>query len=165
MANPIKEKPGPSPSTPTEEIDHLIVGPGPTKHSHRGLILLGLALLIIGISASILIRNAAPKSSTPSDIAPTIKTTTTQLPAVQTRDAQVSIASAGFIPANLRLKAGSQVTWTNTSSAAQSLTSPQLEDLASDTLQPKDSYSFTFELAGTYTITNGTNSTTITVVK
>jgi len=162
-ANPIKEKPGASPSTPTEVIDHLIVGPGPTKHSHKGLILLGLALLVIGAVGSMIVHNATPKTAKPTQTTSTPDTT--QLPVVQTVDAQVSLTSAGFIPANLRLKIGSQVTWTNTDSAAQSITSSQLEDLVSDTLNPKDSYSFTFEKAGTYTISDSTSSMTIIVAE
>jgi len=162
MANPIKEKPGANPTSPTEAIDHLIVGPGPTKHSHTKLILLGLLLVIIGVGGSIIVHNAVPQTSTPADIASS-KTTTAQLPAVQTKDAEVSLTSGGFSPANLRLKAGSQVTWTNTDTTVHSVTSPQLEDLVSDTLNPKDSYSFTLEKAGTYAVSNGSATMTITV--
>jgi len=134
------------------------VAPAPEKPKKNSLMLVGVALLVLGLAGSLLIyRNnhkAAPGNTAKTSPAPS------QVAAVKTADAQVSLASAGFMPASLRLKTGSQVTWTNTDTVGWILSSSQLPDMDSDAINPKDSYSFTFDKAGTYTISTTTASST-----
>lgn len=77
--------------------------------------------------------------------------TTTDTAAVTTAAAAVEIKGFQFNPATTEVKVGDTVTWTNNDTAPHTATQkPSGSGFQSGTLQPGDSYSFTFETAGTY---------------
>ena len=144
--------------------DHMTVDSGPTKRAPSRLVLIGIVLVVVGLGGSALLYHNSQQSKTSQSAAIPAPT---PIPAVKTENAQITLTSIGFTPATLRLKAGSQVTWTNTDTAAHNLTSAQLEDLDSELLNPQDSYSFTFEKAGTYQVNSSgqAGELTVTVVE
>jgi len=58
--------------------------------------------------------------------------------------------SFGFAPATLTIKAGTTITWKNTSSAPHTVTSDDRKAFASDTIDTGGTFSFTFKNAGTF---------------
>jgi plastocyanin len=62
---------------------------------------------------------------------------------------KVSIAGFAFSPANLEVKAGTEVTWTNDDSTQHTVTADD-GAFSSPGIDPGKSYSFTFQKAGTY---------------
>jgi len=63
----------------------------------------------------------------------------------------VSIADFAFSPSNIRVKKGSDVTWTNNDSIAHTVTeSDDKNGPDSGTLEPGKSYSFTYAQVGTF---------------
>lgn len=64
----------------------------------------------------------------------------------------VAIKGFAFSPANITVKAGTTVTWTNQDSATHTVTADTASSDAPDSgdLAPGKSYSFTFQKAGTY---------------
>ncbi len=62
----------------------------------------------------------------------------------------VSIANFAFSPAQISVKTGTKVTWTNEDSALHTITSDTGTILNSATLSQGDSFSFTFTTPGTY---------------
>ena len=75
---------------------------------------------------------------------------------------EVSYDSDGFLPATISVEVGTKVTWTNDSGADMWVASdphPVHTDFSRfDQLKSGDSYSFTFEEAGTYEYHNHLNS-------
>jgi plastocyanin len=61
----------------------------------------------------------------------------------------VSIDNFAFMPKALTVKAGTKVTWTNKDQTIHTIVCPQLK-LKSDPLDTDDSFSYTFQKAGTY---------------
>jgi len=161
------ETPHNSPEAPTPSEGEP--SPAPSKKPNEGgrgrKILGALLVCVIILVVGLLIYAVSHMSHTNKPEPAKVIATPTPVAAVKTSDVQVTISKDGFMPTSLRFKAGSQVTWTNTDTAAHSLTSPQLEDLVSDSLAPKDSYSFTFEKQGTYTINSNDVTMTVTVVE
>ncbi|MEZ4505151.1 MAG: cupredoxin family copper-binding protein [Thermomicrobiales bacterium] len=77
--------------------------------------------------------------------------TTTDTAAVSTGAAAVDIKGFQFNPATTEVKVGDTVTWTNNDSTPHTATQkPSGSGFQSGTLQPGDSFSYTFETAGTY---------------
>lgn len=74
--------------------------------------------------------------------------TSPQAPAATSQ--KVTIAGLKFSPANLTVRAGTTVTWTNTDPVAHNVTSSGSGPLHSPTLNKGASYSYTFTKAGTY---------------
>jgi len=70
---------------------------------------------------------------------------------VQSGDVAVEIKGFDFDPADLTVKAGSKVTWTNEDSATHTVTSKEgPAEFDSKSKKKGDSFSFTFEEPGTY---------------
>ncbi len=61
--------------------------------------------------------------------------------------AKVSVTEGAFTPAEVTIKAGGTVTWTNEGVTAHTVTFP---DSDSESVYPKQTYSRTFEKPGTY---------------
>jgi len=61
----------------------------------------------------------------------------------------ITIDNFAFLPKALRVKAGTKVTWTNKDQTIHTIVCPQLK-LKSDPLDTDDSFSYTFQKAGTY---------------
>ncbi len=62
----------------------------------------------------------------------------------------VSIKDFSFSPATVTVKKGTKVTWTNNDSTAHTVTADSGNGPDSSTLNPGDTYSFTFSSAGTF---------------
>ena len=62
-------------------------------------------------------------------------------------DHQMGISDSGFSPAELSIKAGDTVTWTNEASSAHAISGNGFQ---SETLYPGKAYSHKFDKAGTY---------------
>jgi len=100
------------------------------KRKHTLIVLLGLAVLAAACSP-----NAASTQ------------TITQPAASGT--AQVTIANFAFDPAQLQVKVGTTVTWTNNDSTGHTVTADD-GTFTSSTLKKGDTYSFTFNEVGTF---------------
>lgn len=118
----------------------------PDTKSKLPWILGGIGLIVLAVGGVLLSNNLRPKSTSPISEQVTVP-------------AQVSITKSGFVPANLSIKPGTKVTWTNDDSEPHRIASnphPSHTGLAGldskePPLGPKASYSYTFETAGTFT--------------
>lgn len=63
---------------------------------------------------------------------------------------EVSIANMNFSPTSITVKKGTKVTWTNNDSVAHDVTSDSGSELKSELLEKGESYSHTFNTAGTF---------------
>ncbi len=63
----------------------------------------------------------------------------------------VTFTGGAFQPASLKVKVGTTVTWTNSDTATQSVTSDTANLFDSGVLNPGATYTFTFTQAGTFT--------------
>ncbi len=69
---------------------------------------------------------------------------------VKAENKTVAIKGFAFSPSNLTIKKGAKVTWTNEDTAPHDVTQTNGSALKSSTLHKGDSFSFTFDKAGTY---------------
>lgn len=85
------------------------------------------------------------QTTTPPPVSSTNPSPTTPVSSVVT----VSIKNFAFNPSMVTVKAGTKVTWVNNDSAPHTVTSDSGNLLNSGTLLPGQSFSFTFNTAGT----------------
>lgn len=77
--------------------------------------------------------------------------------------AEVAFTRNGFVPATISITVGQQVVFTNTDGNAHRIipyplaTRSLLPDLDSENLQPTDSFTYSFENRGTFTISENMN--------
>ena len=78
--------------------------------------------------------------------------------AVAVKQAQITITKEGFVPAEINVKKGTEITWTNTDEVAHQVASDphpnhdKLKDLGDgEVLAKGESFSFIFERSGSYT--------------
>jgi plastocyanin len=125
--------------------DQNTQGNGGSKLPIIPIVISVVALLVIGVLAVTLKDSPVKESSQ-----------TTQSP--PTESAKVSITKSGFTPQVLRIRANTQVTWTNSDKKPHHIASdphpthsnhPDMND--QEALNKGDSYAYTFEKAGTYT--------------
>ena len=96
-------------------------------------------VLIIGIGAFIYIQqSASPKLDVQPPVSDASQTNT------------VEIANFAFSPAELTIKTGDTVTWTNKDSAQHKIASDLVSEINSDSLSTGQTYSHTFNTAGTF---------------
>jgi plastocyanin len=108
---------------------------------------------------------------TPAGTLPPISQSPTSLPAATapaplSGNVDVTIAGFAFAPDKLTVKVGTTVKWTNNDSASHNVIADD-NSWGSTTLETGDSFSFTFNTAGTYAYHCGFHSSmkaTITVV-
>jgi plastocyanin len=87
-------------------------------------------------------------------------TNITNQAAEETPTAMVAITDVGFSPATLKIQKGQDVTWTNQTNAPQHLVADEGQPQGfqtSEALDNGDTYTFTFEDAGTYNYHNPNN--------
>jgi len=115
------------------------------------VVALAMALAGCGGTSS---ATTSPSATTP----PAATTAPTTAPTATTGGqsgggAAVSIVSFGFNPASLTIKAGTTVTWTNTSTIGHTSTSDSGSAVSWDSgdLNSNGTFKFTFTKAGTYT--------------
>jgi plastocyanin len=114
----------------------------------RPLILLALlfvtgALGVAGCGSS----DSSSSSSTPSQAATTKKSSTGGTKAAG--GAQVNMKNIQYVPAQITVKQGEKITWTNTDSVAHTVTAEKGATFDSGTLDVGSSFSFTPKKAGT----------------
>jgi plastocyanin len=108
----------------------------------RTLRVLALALTVIALAALV------GCSSTPAATAPTPAPAPATGGSGSSGGAQaVSIANFAFTPADLSVKVGDTVTWTNNDNVAHTVT---FSSFASDQLAPGATYSHKFDTAGSF---------------
>ncbi len=73
----------------------------------------------------------------------------------------ISITKKEFVPGSMTVKVGTTVTWTNSSSAAQTVTSDTANLFDSGSLEAGAKYTYTFTQAGTFPY-HSTNTPTLT---
>jgi plastocyanin len=110
----------------------------------RTLQILALALAAAAILALV------GCSSTPAATTPAATTPAPATGGVSAGAKTVSISNFAFDPADLTVKVGDSVTWTNNDSVAHTVT---FADFKSDQLAPGATYSHTFDKAGAFDYT------------
>jgi plastocyanin len=94
---------------------------------------------------------APPPSSNSSNNASSSDTTGSSANASQPTSANaVSISNMSYSPATLTVKKGTTVTWTNSDSAAHTVTADSGNLFDSGTLNPGKTFNFQFDTAGTF---------------
>jgi plastocyanin len=132
---------------PTNEINQPIVSPEKTS-SHKKKLLIVLIVLLAVVVGMVAIILSQSKTATNKD---------RQSTALVDAPAIVNVTNTGFVPATISIKAGQAIQWTNKDTVNHQVASgPHPSDdalvgLNNDAvMQPEDSFSYTFEKAGTY---------------
>jgi len=143
----------PLPTPPTPPQQPQVQMSSSWKDRLKSLNQMHWLLILVAAVMAILVLTLAVSKLNRQEIAPTPSSTpAAALPA------QVSITKAGFAPATISIKAGTQVTWTNSDDQPHQVAADphpkndSIPGLDSDTtLLAGDSFSFTFEKPDTYT--------------
>lgn len=114
------------------------------------LIILGVVLLLAG-GVYLFTQNQTPATNNnlPSNNSPAIGNTTETNPNPQTYN--IDIAGFAFAPSTLNIKVGDVVIWTNSDSVIHKIASDSGTELQSSSLSNGQTYTHTFNTAGTYT--------------
>jgi plastocyanin len=125
---------------------------GPVK------ILIVLLIILAVVGAGVTIWNTTQSDDTATPAINDVDNTELVVP-IPDEQAQATITSDGFQPSSLRVIAGSKVTWTNESNEDVDLRSENAEFFDTENaLSTGDSYTFTFDRQGEYTITSPQNA-------
>lgn len=131
----------------------------------KAVIIIVVILLIGGAAAFALLKDDKKKESSSSSTNNSAQSDSNE-PADETTneggqdqaesiasDTEVEIKDFAFGPETITVKKGTTVTWTNKDSAGHTVTPDEESDafVGSDMLNQGESYSFTFDQAGTYT--------------
>ena len=126
-----------------------IVQPPGRKRGPGKWLIAAILLVIIGVASVLLIRDQNKQS--------------TQAEPVAT----VQITESGFVPETIKIKQGQSITWTNTDGKLHQVaadpypTHSKLPSFVSEeSLAQNESYTFSFDTAGTYTYHDPLNPTT-----
>lgn len=117
------------------------------------IIILVVALLVIAAAGYFYMQSPETDKDMNANPAPTSGDVTPQTPSTTPTTPQsltVDITGFAFSPATLTIHVGDSVTWTNKDSASHTVTSNAGSELSSNTLGKDQSYSHTFNTAGTY---------------
>jgi amicyanin len=123
------------------------------------VVALAVAVLIVGVMALKDKRTAPPTGNTQTVQTPTDAdgdhdgddvATTDQNNGSAEETNSVTIENFAFNPATITVKKGTTVTWTNKDSAAHTVTTDSGSGPTSQLLNQGDSYTFTFNTAGTF---------------
>jgi amicyanin len=122
-----------------------------------------IAIIVVGGVVAFALTRSKDTSTGSESTADTVnqqaQTSTTQQPDTptsnddnQSADEEVEIEDFAFSPATITVKKGTTVTWTNRDSVSHTVTPDQETDAfkGSELLGKDESYSFTFNVAGTY---------------
>lgn len=119
-------------------------------------ILIVIVLLIAGYFLFNRYRSAYRAPTAPSPVTTQSTTipesptpTSTASPTLQNQNSKVDIKDMSFSPDSMTVKVGTKVTWTNNDTVPHTVTS-NINEFDSKTLQPGESFSFTFKKAGTF---------------
>lgn len=109
------------------------------------VVIAALALLVVAVAGC----SGGASSTTPAASTPPASTTSgSSGSAPAGAGTPVTIASFAFSPANVTIKVGGSVTWTNNDSVAHTVTGA---DFDSGPVQPGSTFSHTFPTAGSFT--------------
>jgi plastocyanin len=120
----------------------------------KTLIAIIVVIIVIAGGALLWTRRSSNKTETTTPATTTQSTTenitadTDTEPAAEAKT--VSITDMAYAPAALAVKEGDKVTWTNNDDDAHTVTIDSGTGPNSGTMQPGESYSYTFTKAGTY---------------
>lgn len=117
---------------------------------------LGLSKILSGNSTPTKAKHVKATHTPPSP-----PTTAAVAPVLTPAPNTVTITSAGYQPNSLQVKVGDTVTWTNTDSAAHTVTSDTVGVFDSGPINSNANFTFTFSQAGTFTY-HSTGETSIT---
>jgi len=115
------------------------------------LIAIGLFVVILlsaGIYANV--KQSNPKPTTEYDAS-------LSADEEQLSQSTVTLTTTGIVPATITIPIGGSVTWTNEDTKDRVISFVGHEDLDSDVLKPKASYSLTFDEPGTYNYSDAAN--------
>jgi amicyanin len=114
-----------------------------------GAVLIVLVVAIVGIGAAMLMKDDTP--ATPAGTVDNTPTNTdNQQPKAEATNS-VTISNYTFGPATITVKVGTKVTWTNQDSVGHTVTADSGSGPDSQLIDQGQSYSFTFDKAGTFT--------------
>ncbi len=113
-----------------------------------------LALLLIGIVFLVVNNTSNVKPNLGTSINPTTEHPTNPgtppFPETPTLNREIIIKSFVFSPSTLNIRVGDSVMWINQDATPHTVTSDSGNELYSSTLSQSNSYSHTFDNAGTY---------------
>lgn len=120
-------------------------------------ILVAVIIVVVAVGVFVITKqnkksndsSASSTNSSQTQNSSSTSNTTTQNSS-QTSANSVEISNFAFSPAELTVKKGTMVTWTNKGSSPHTVTSTDNGKLDSKTLDQGESYSFTFNEAGTF---------------
>jgi plastocyanin len=120
----------------------------------KNSLLIPIAIVVIAVVGLAILLGGGiqpPTTTTTVTNAPTttIATTTTTIQNT-TQTASVTIQNNAFSPANLTVKVGTNVTWTNQDSVSHTVTSTTGSELNSNVMAKTKTYSHVFNTVGTY---------------
>jgi len=118
---------------------------------HKTVVPVAIIALIIIVGGAVYLthRNTASTSNTTSNM--TMNTTGNSNNAAPSATDKVSLANFSFSPANITVKKGTVVTWTNNDSTTHTVTeSDGQSGPNSGSLAPGGNYSFTYNIVGTF---------------
>jgi plastocyanin len=114
------------------------------------IVIAGLTYYFVNKNNSSQYGNNAGNSTSPQTKSTPPQTSNNSSSTPQTTD-KVTIRDMMFSPADITVKTGTTVTWTNQDSIAHTVVETDGQNgPKSDTLEPNESYSFTYETAGTF---------------
>ena len=128
---------------------------------NRNLIIgIVVAVIVLGGGGAVLLANnsSSKKSAAPADTSKPMDMNTPSTASQESGNSQTPVATSSvtikdfaFSPADITVKKGTTVTWTNMDSAAHTVTeTDSKKGPSSGNLASGKSYSFTFDTAGTY---------------
>ncbi len=110
-----------------------------------------LAVVIIGVGAFLIVQNNNSSDETSStNNGSSSQSSTTSNQNDQENQNEVSISDMTFSPDKITVKKGTKVTWTNNDDTTHTVTSDSGKTLDSGSLDRGESYTVSFDTAGTY---------------
>ena len=113
-----------------------------------GIVIIGV--LIIAIGAFYFYKQYTPSQTFTDTSQPTPLPDASQPSPDASQTNNIEIANSAFSPAELTIKVGDTITWTNRDSASHTVTSDSGTEISSDSLSNGQTYSYTFNTAGTF---------------
>lgn len=114
-------------------------------------VIAGVVLLVViggGIFLAVSKKDSKPSNTNPQSNSPSKSTETNINSPAETNT--VEISNFAFTPANITVKKGTEVTWTNKDSVVHTVSGDTSDGPNSSSLSNGDTYSFTFNTAGTF---------------
>lgn len=111
--------------------------------------LIVLAVVIIGVGAFLVVQNNNSSDDSGNDTTGS-SSSQSSTSSDQENQNKVSIVDMGYTPAKITVKKGTKVTWTNNDDTTHTVTSDSGSTMDSGSLDRGESYTVSFDTAGTY---------------